>query len=73
LRLSERRLNKLRNYAVSADKTMTQIIEDYIDSLPNKEIGDNSDTLFPLKPTAWNGQGCTSLSPQHSSAHWLLR
>lgn len=42
LRLSERRLNILREYAVSADKTMTSVIEDYIDTLPNAKIG-NSD------------------------------
>ena len=36
IRLSERRLNKLREYAVDKDKTMTAIIEDLIDSLPEK-------------------------------------
>ncbi len=33
-RLSERRYNKLRLYAVSKEKTMTQLIEDWIDRLP---------------------------------------
>ncbi|BAY67075.1 hypothetical protein H6G41_24005 [Tolypothrix sp. FACHB-123] len=32
--LSERRINKLRLLAVEKDKTMTQIIEDLIDTLP---------------------------------------
>ncbi|MCM0593914.1 MAG: hypothetical protein HEQ35_03395 [Gloeotrichia echinulata IR180] len=32
--LSERRINKLRLLAVEKDKTMTQIIEELIDSLP---------------------------------------
>jgi len=33
-RLSERRYNKLRLYADSKEKTMTQLIEDWIDRLP---------------------------------------
>lgn len=36
LRISERRLNKLREYAASRDKTMTSLLEDWIDSLPQK-------------------------------------
>ncbi len=40
LRLSERRLNKLRVYAVTHDKTMTQVIEELIDSLPLESLGD---------------------------------
>ena len=38
LRMSERRFNKLQSYAVYADKTMTQVVEELIDSLPNTEI-----------------------------------
>ena len=38
LRISERRLNKLREYAASRDKTMTSIIEDWIDSLPQNPL-----------------------------------
>ncbi|BAY49278.1 hypothetical protein SAMD00079811_69070 [Scytonema sp. HK-05] len=45
LRISERRLNKLRLYSAWKDKTMTQILEDFIDSLPIPEIDKNSDTL----------------------------
>lgn len=41
IRTSERRLNKLRLYAASKEKTMTQIIEDFIDSLPSKRLGDS--------------------------------
>ncbi len=48
LRLSERRLNKLRTYAVNKDKTMTQIIEEFIDSLPHTEIAKNSTALQSL-------------------------
>jgi hypothetical protein len=36
LRVSERRLNKLRLYASQNDKTMTHVIEDFIDSLKVK-------------------------------------
>ncbi len=46
LRLSDRRLNILREYAVMTDKTMTAVIEDYIDSLPNAKIVNSS--LIPL-------------------------
>ena len=38
IRISERRLNKLRQYAATKDKTMTAILEDLIDSLPSEEI-----------------------------------
>lgn len=44
IRTSERRLNKLRLYAASKEKTMTQIIEDFIDSLPSKRWGDSVPT-----------------------------
>jgi hypothetical protein len=37
LRITERRLNKLRLYAASKEKTMTQLIEDWIDRLPLPE------------------------------------
>jgi hypothetical protein len=44
LRISERRLNKLRLYAAKKDTTMTHVIEDFIDSLKISEIDKNSDT-----------------------------
>jgi hypothetical protein len=44
IRISERRLNKLRLYAASKEKTMTQLIEDWIDRLPSSEINDSSTT-----------------------------
>jgi hypothetical protein len=34
IRISQRRLNKLRLLAVEKDKTITQIVEDLIDTLP---------------------------------------
>jgi hypothetical protein len=49
LRISEGRLNKLRLYSAQKDKTMTQVIEDFIDSL-KLENGDSSSTLRPVKP-----------------------
>ncbi|MBD2292285.1 hypothetical protein H6G06_01995 [Anabaena sphaerica FACHB-251] len=50
VRMSERRLNKLRQWAASKDKTVTQIVEDWIDRLPNTEIDKNSTTPLPVKP-----------------------
>jgi hypothetical protein len=41
IRTSERRLNKLRLYATLKEKTMTQIIEDFIDSLPLEKLVDS--------------------------------
>jgi len=38
IRISERRLNKLRLYAASKEKTMTQLIEDWIDRLPLSDV-----------------------------------
>lgn len=49
LRVSERRLNKLRLYASQNDKTMTHVIEDFIDSLKVKN-GDSSSTPLPNQP-----------------------
>jgi len=51
VRMSERRLNKLRQYAIHKDKTVTQIVEDWIDRLPNLEIDKNSTTPLPVNPT----------------------
>ena len=47
LRISARRLNKFRNYAANQDKTLTQLIEDYIDSLPNIIIAHSLSTNIP--------------------------
>ncbi|MEH1911179.1 MAG: hypothetical protein V7L05_05840 [Nostoc sp.] len=44
LRISERRLDKLRLYAASKEKTMTQLVEDWIDRLPASGIADSSTT-----------------------------
>ncbi|GET43647.1 hypothetical protein MiSe_84720 [Microseira wollei NIES-4236] len=50
LRRSERRLNKLRLYSAQKDKTMTQVIEDFIDSL-KLENGDSALRAAPLTST----------------------
>jgi hypothetical protein len=47
MRMSERRLNKLRLYAAIKDTTMTHVIENLIDSLKVPEIDKNSDTPLP--------------------------
>ncbi|WP_335217227.1 hypothetical protein [Nostoc sp.] len=47
--MSERRFNKLQNYAIYADKTMTQVIDELIDSLPNTENGNSLSTYCPVK------------------------
>ena len=41
IRISERRKNKLQLYAASKDKTITALIEDWIDSLASEEIDKN--------------------------------
>lgn len=41
--LSERRLNKLRLLSVEKDKTMTQIIEELIDTLPEPKTKKNGE------------------------------
>lgn len=38
LRISEKRLNVLRAYAFDRDKTMTAIVEEWIDSLSTKTL-----------------------------------
>lgn len=52
VRMSERRLNKLRSYAAMKDKTVTQIVEDWVDRLPNIESVKNNADPFPIKPMA---------------------
>lgn len=42
IRMSKRRMDKLRLYASLKDKTMTQVVEELIDSLKIPEIDKNS-------------------------------
>ncbi|TFI52479.1 hypothetical protein BLD44_021290 [Mastigocladus laminosus UU774] len=51
IRISERRLNKLKLYAESKEKTMTQLIEDWVDRLPTLEIGKNDAAPLSQQPT----------------------
>jgi hypothetical protein len=47
LRLSEKRVMKLKTYAEDKEKTVTQLVEDWIDRLPTsptKNTGDSSPT-----------------------------
>lgn len=50
-RTSERRLNKLRLYAALTEKTMTQVIDEMIDSLKIPEVGKNSTAPLPVTPS----------------------
>ncbi len=45
-------MDKLRLYCAHQDKSMTRVIEDFIDMLPEQNIGKNSTTPLPVKPTA---------------------
>jgi hypothetical protein len=53
-RMSERRFNKLQLYALQVDKTMTQLFEEFVDSLPTPEIDKNSTTLQSVLPRVKN-------------------
>jgi hypothetical protein len=44
IRMSKRRMDRLRLYATMKDTTMTHVIEDFIDSLKIPEIGNSSST-----------------------------
>jgi len=49
IRLSERRMYKLRLYSAQVDKSMTAILEECIDRLPVAEIGNNSNIEPPIQ------------------------
>jgi predicted DNA-binding ribbon-helix-helix protein len=42
IRLSQRRYDKLKFYAESKEKTVTQLAEDWIDRLPNPKNDDSA-------------------------------
>jgi len=65
LRISERRLNKLRLYAASKEKTMTQLVEDWIDRLPSPEIGDSSSTPLSQWPAVIIVRRCFRYPPAY--------
>jgi hypothetical protein len=47
IRISEKRFNKLKNHATLKEKTVTQMIEDYIDKLPSHKIDDSLSNPLP--------------------------
>ena len=51
LRIAESRLNKLRLYALKREKTMTQLVEDWIDRLPSPENDKNLTAPLSNQPT----------------------
>jgi hypothetical protein len=51
LRISEKRLAKLKVYAENREKTVTQLVEDWIDRLPSPKIDDFSTTPLPYQPS----------------------
>ncbi|WP_414584941.1 hypothetical protein [Scytonema sp. PCC 10023] len=50
VRISKKRYEKLKAVAQGKEKTMTQLIEDWIDRLPSPEIDDSSTTPLPFNP-----------------------
>ncbi|KST62661.1 hypothetical protein BC008_38170 [Mastigocoleus testarum BC008] len=48
IRISKRRKNKLQLYAAIKEKSITSLIEDWIDSLPQEEIDKNGAILSRL-------------------------
>jgi hypothetical protein len=50
IRISGKRFNKLKTYATLKEKTVTQMIEDYIDKLPSYKIDDSSIIPLPNQP-----------------------
>ncbi len=47
LRISEKRLAKLKVYAENREKTVTQLVEGWIDKLPSLKIDDFSTNPLP--------------------------
>ncbi len=50
LRISEKRLAKLKTYAEGKEKTVTHLVEDWIDRLPSLKNDDSSSTPLPNQP-----------------------
>ena len=62
MRISQRRIDRLRLYAATYDKTMTQVVEELIDSLPSKKIGD-SDAGVPANASLREAPPTLSSTP----------
>ncbi|MBN3923003.1 hypothetical protein [Nostoc sp. NMS4] len=52
IRLSQKRNDKLKAYAQSKEKTVTQLVEDWIDRLPSPRIDDFDALLRDAKSVA---------------------
>ncbi|BAZ21350.1 CopG domain protein DNA-binding domain protein [Kalymmatonema gypsitolerans NIES-4073] len=52
VRLTDKEKERLENYAVFLGVSMSEVIQDYIKSLPDIRIGNSSTILRPVKPTA---------------------
>jgi hypothetical protein len=61
VRLSERRKHKLHLYAAQREKTITALIEDWVDSLKLKENKDNIEGGFN-RPCRFSSPVCSPLS-----------
>jgi predicted RNA-binding protein len=50
VRLTDKEKERLENYAVALGVSMSEVIQDYIKSLPDTKIGNSSTILRPVKP-----------------------
>ncbi|BAY45730.1 CopG domain protein DNA-binding domain protein [Scytonema sp. HK-05] len=50
VRLTDKEKERLENYAVTLGVSMSEVIQDYIKSLPDTKIGNSSTILRPVKP-----------------------
>lgn len=50
VRLTDKEKERLENYAVALGVSMSEVIQDYIKSLPETKIGNSSTILRPVKP-----------------------
>jgi hypothetical protein len=49
VRLTDKEKERLENYAVTLGVSMSEVIQDYIKSLPDANIGNSSTILRPVK------------------------
>ena len=49
VRLADKEKERLENYAVALGVSMSEVIQDYIKSLPDAKIGNSSTILRPVK------------------------
>jgi predicted RNA-binding protein len=49
VRLTDKEKERLENYAVALGVSMSEVIQDYIKSLPDAKIGNSSTILRPVK------------------------